>query len=53
MIISMLQAVAEEYDVTAMPTFVFLKDGAEVDKVVGANKTGLEAKVAELAAVTV
>lgn len=36
-----LQTVAEEWNVEAMPTFVFIKEGKEVDRVVGANKDGL------------
>ncbi|CAH9125261.1 unnamed protein product [Cuscuta epithymum] len=36
---------AEEYGVTAMPTFVFIKQGKVVDKVVGANKGELEEKI--------
>ncbi|ODQ81236.1 hypothetical protein BABINDRAFT_29516, partial [Babjeviella inositovora NRRL Y-12698] len=30
------QSIAAEYGVTGMPTFILLKDGAKVDKVVGA-----------------
>uniref|UniRef100_A0A0D6R8H2 Thioredoxin domain-containing protein n=2 Tax=Araucaria cunninghamii TaxID=56994 RepID=A0A0D6R8H2_ARACU len=33
------------WDVRAMPTFVFLKDGKQIDKLVGANKPELEKKV--------
>ncbi|KAG0481685.1 hypothetical protein HPP92_012103 [Vanilla planifolia] len=32
-------------DIHATPTFLFLKDGLQIDKVVGANKTELEKKV--------
>lgn len=49
MIVSMLQDVAKQYNVEAMPTFLFLKNGAEECKIVGADKNALEAKVAELA----
>ncbi|KAI0756260.1 thioredoxin-like protein [Daedaleopsis nitida] len=34
--------VAAQYRVTAMPTFVFLKGPAEIDRIRGANKAGLE-----------
>ena len=44
-----LQDVAQEWDVEAMPTFIFIKDGKAVDKVVGAKKDELERKVAALA----
>lgn len=40
-----LQSVAEEWNVEAMPTFVFLKEGKLVDKVVGAKKEELLQKV--------
>lgn len=32
-----------EFDIAAMPTFVFLKDGKEVRRVEGADMAGLEA----------
>nr|2VIM_A Chain A, THIOREDOXIN [Fasciola hepatica]CAB65014.1 thioredoxin (TRX) [Fasciola hepatica] len=32
---------AAKYSVTAMPTFVFIKDGKEVDRFSGANETKL------------
>ncbi len=32
-----------QYDVSAMPTFVFLKNGQEVKRVEGADMAGLEA----------
>ncbi|BAF20983.1 thioredoxin H1 [Oryza sativa Japonica Group] len=37
-----LKEVAEKYNVEAMPTFLFIKDGAEADKVVGARKDDLQ-----------
>lgn len=39
------QKVAEEYGVQAMPTFVLIKKGKVVDKVVGADKDGLKKKI--------
>ncbi|KAI4388459.1 hypothetical protein MLD38_000781 [Melastoma candidum] len=45
-----LSTVAEEWEVEAMPTFIFLKEGKLVDKIVGARKEGLHAKVVEHAA---
>nr|ABK24945.1 unknown [Picea sitchensis]ABK25545.1 unknown [Picea sitchensis] len=47
-----LRDVAQEWDVEAMPTFIFIRDGRAVDKVVGAKKDDLERKVAALAATT-
>jgi thioredoxin 1 len=41
-----LQSVAEDWAVEAMPTFVFLKEGKLVDKVVGAKKEELERTIA-------
>ncbi|XP_075518887.1 thioredoxin H-type 1-like [Primulina tabacum] len=40
-----LKPVAEEFKVEAMPTFVFLKEGLEVDRVVGARKEDLETEI--------
>lgn len=40
-----LQDVAMEFKVKAMPTFVLLKNGKEVDRVVGADKVELEKKI--------
>lgn len=39
------QDVAQEYEVEAMPTFVLIKKGKVVDKIVGADKDGLQKKV--------
>lgn len=40
-----LKTVAEDWAIEAMPTFIFLKEGSIVDKVVGAVKDELAAKV--------
>ncbi|GMN42374.1 hypothetical protein TIFTF001_011591 [Ficus carica] len=40
-----LSDVAQEFRVQAMPTFVLLKQGREVDRVVGAKKKELETKI--------
>ncbi|XP_010272215.1 PREDICTED: thioredoxin H2 [Nelumbo nucifera] len=40
-----LVEVAQEFKVEAMPTFVLIKQGKEVDKVVGAKKDELEKKI--------
>ncbi|KAL5778084.1 hypothetical protein ACOSP7_011010 [Xanthoceras sorbifolium] len=37
-----LKTVAEEWDVQAMPTFMYLKEGKLVDKFAGANKVRLQ-----------
>lgn len=42
-----LQQVAEEWEVEAMPTFIFLKEGTVVDKVVGAKKGELQQTIAK------
>ena len=39
------QAVAQEFAVEAMPTFIFIKKGKVVDKVVGARKDELQTKI--------
>ncbi|KAG6431220.1 hypothetical protein SASPL_109297 [Salvia splendens] len=41
------QPVAAEFGVEAMPTFVFLKEGKEIDRVVGARKEELQAKITQ------
>ncbi|CAF1081669.1 unnamed protein product [Adineta ricciae] len=39
------EAVSQEFNVEAMPTFVFFKDGKEVHRVVGANVDQLKADI--------
>jgi thioredoxin 1 len=41
--------VAAEYGVTAMPTFIFFKNGEKVETVIGANVGKLQASVRALA----
>ncbi|XP_030459215.1 thioredoxin H1 [Syzygium oleosum] len=48
-----LRSVAEDWAVEAMPTFIFMKEGAIVDKVVGANKDDLQMKITRHATATV
>ncbi|XP_020584111.1 TPR repeat-containing thioredoxin TDX isoform X2 [Phalaenopsis equestris] len=38
--------VAHRWNVSSVPTFFFVKDGKEIDKIVGADKMGLERKIA-------
>lgn len=40
-----MQDVAKEFGVQAMPTIVLLKQGKEVERVVGAKKDELERKI--------
>ena len=40
-----VQSVAQDWAIEAMPTFIFLKEGKIVDKVVGANKDQLQQKI--------
>ncbi|CAL1384114.1 unnamed protein product [Linum trigynum] len=40
-----LKSVAVELDVEAMPTFLFFKEGKIVDRVVGADRDALVAKI--------
>ncbi|KAG0466205.1 hypothetical protein HPP92_017207 [Vanilla planifolia] len=44
------QDIAKEWRIEAMPTFVFVKGGKEVARVLGANKEELEGTVAQLMA---
>ncbi|XP_059636455.1 thioredoxin H1-like [Cornus florida] len=47
-----LKSVAEDWAVEAMPTFIFLKEGKIVDKVVGAKKDDLQLTIAKHASPT-
>ncbi|KAJ0982378.1 hypothetical protein J5N97_010633 [Dioscorea zingiberensis] len=40
-----LKAVAQEWAIEAMPTFIFLKEGTIVEKIVGARKEELQNKI--------
>jgi thioredoxin 1 len=40
-----LQEFSSSWDIRATPTFFFLKNGQQMDKLVGANKPELERKV--------
>nr|AEC03322.1 thioredoxin H-type 7 [Hevea brasiliensis] len=42
-----LKTVAEDWAVEAMPTFMFLKEGKIIDKVVGAKKEELQQTIAK------
>ncbi|CAM6046247.1 unnamed protein product [Sphagnum compactum] len=44
--------VMAEWDVHAMPTFLFIKDGKQIDKIVGANKEELDKKVQHFASLS-
>lgn len=39
--------VARQWSISSVPTIIFLKNGKEIDKVVGADKNSLEAKIAQ------
>ncbi|CAH9104743.1 unnamed protein product [Cuscuta europaea] len=39
--------VAAKWNISSVPTFIFIKKGNEVDKVIGADKNSLEKKIAE------
>ncbi len=40
-----LQDVTSTWEIRAMPTFLFIKEGKQIDKIVGANKDELDRKV--------
>lgn len=40
-----LKPVAEDWAIEAMPTFIFLKEGTIVDKIVGAHKDELPRRI--------
>ena len=37
--------IAREYKITALPTFIFVKDGVKVDELMGANREQLEKRI--------
>lgn len=39
--------IAKGYEIAAMPTFIYLKEGKEVDRVKGADERKIKEKVAE------
>merc|ERR1712190_150111 len=41
------EAVAAEYNISAMPTFVFIKDGKKIDELMGANADKLKELVSK------
>ena len=44
-VFSHIQDVTTEWEIHAMPTFLFINNGKQIDKVVGANKDELEKKI--------
>lgn len=40
-----MQDFSKQWEVKATPTFFFLRDGQQIDKLVGANKQELEKKM--------
>ncbi|KAG7879922.1 hypothetical protein KL905_001415 [Ogataea polymorpha] len=44
-----LPEIASQYDVTSMPTILFLKDGKEVKRIIGANPSAIKAFLASQA----
>lgn len=44
-----MQELSTQWEVKATPTFYFLRDGQQIDKVVGANKTELQEKITAIA----
>lgn len=45
----MFQDFSSSWDIHATPTFFFLKDGKQLDKLVGANRPELEKKIVSFA----
>ena len=43
-----MQEFSTSWDIKATPTFFFLKDGQQIDKLVGANKSELQKKIAAI-----
>lgn len=38
---------AAEWNISSVPSFFFVKNGKEIDKLVGADKSSLEKKIAQ------
>ena len=45
----MVQDFSSNWDIKATPTFFFLQDGEQIDKLVGANKPELLKKISKIA----
>ncbi|XP_023551108.1 thioredoxin H-type-like isoform X2 [Cucurbita pepo subsp. pepo] len=43
-----LAELSKSWDIKATPTFVFFKDGRQVDKLIGADKSDLQQKIAAM-----
>ncbi|KAJ0689761.1 putative monodehydroascorbate reductase (NADH) [Helianthus annuus] len=43
-----LTELSTQWDVKATPTFFFLRDGQQIDKIVGANKAELQEKLSTI-----
>ncbi|KAF3324415.1 thioredoxin H1-like protein [Carex littledalei] len=43
--VDQLEAVAKEWEIEAMPSFIFAKDGNKVDKFVGAKKEEVQKRI--------
>ncbi len=39
---------SEEYDISAMPTFIFFKEGQKVDTIMGANEQKIRDTITKL-----
>ena len=48
LILFILQELSKSWDIKATPTFVFFKDGRQVDKLIGADKSDLQQKIAAM-----
>ncbi|KAI5077674.1 hypothetical protein GOP47_0007498 [Adiantum capillus-veneris] len=44
--VDQLKALASDMDIQGFPTFIFMKNGKEVDRLLGANKEELQRRVA-------
>jgi thioredoxin-like negative regulator of GroEL len=47
-----MQDVTSAWEIRAMPTFLFIKEGKQIDKIVGANKDELDRKVQHYASLS-
>ena len=47
--VDQLGDIAQKYSISSMPTLVFIKNGQEVERVIGANPAAIKSTIAKLA----
>ncbi|EMG49201.1 TRX2 Thioredoxin-2 [Candida maltosa Xu316] len=47
--VDQLGDIAQKYSITSMPTLVFIKNGQEIERVIGANPAAIKGTISKLA----